>query len=162
MTWMMTCRSKGFHWCKCCPSWVTLHQSLRDLRHTPTALHDESKAMNINDLTIYQAKELISMFGQESAKKPHPFVGEYVILRCYSAGVHAGVLLSQDGDLAVLGDARRLWSWKARGGVALSGLSQYGLDSGKIDTKVPRIAITGVIETIPCSIVARESIDGSK
>jgi hypothetical protein len=122
----------------------------------------QRKTMNIDDLTISQAKELSRMFGGQSTEKPHPFVGEYVILRCCSAGVHAGILVSQQGNEAILSDARRLWSWKAKAGIALSGLSQHGLDSGKVDTRVPRIALTGVIETIPCSMLARESIDGSK
>ncbi len=118
--------------------------------------------MNINDLTISQAKELLGMFGQNATEKRHPFVGEYVILRCYSAGVHAGVLLSQDGDCAILSGARRLWDWETKGGIALSGLSQHGLKSGKVDSMVPKIGLTGVIETIPCSAAARESIDEAR
>ena len=57
------------------------------------------------------------------ASAPHPFVGRYCILRCYAAGVHAGWLVSQTGDQAILRDARRLWSWRAKAGVALSGLA---------------------------------------
>ncbi len=92
---------------------------------------------------------------------PHPMVGQYVILRCYSAGVHAGWLVSQTGDQAILRDTRRLWSWQAKAGVALSGLAVHGLKSGKIDTLLPMIALTGVIETIPCSDVARETISAA-
>ncbi len=119
--------------------------------------------MSIDNLTIDEARQIASMFGQSAAAPaaPHPFVGRYVILRCYSAGVHAGYLVSQTGDQAVLRDARRLWSWCSRGGVALSGLAVHGLASGKIDTLLPEIALTGVIETIPCSDVARESIHGA-
>lgn len=121
--------------------------------------------MNINDLTIGQARELAAMFSstQPTANAAaHPFVGRFVICRCYSAGVHAGILVSQVGDQAVLKDARRLWSWKAKAGVALSGLSQHGLESGKVDTCVPEHALTGVIETIPCSAAAAASIINSK
>lgn len=93
----------------------------------------------------------------------HPFVGRHVICRCYSAGVHAGVLVSQTGDQAVLRDARRLWRWTAASGVALSGLAVHGLSGdrsvSKIDTLLPDIALTGVIETIPTSDIARRSID---
>jgi hypothetical protein len=119
--------------------------------------------MNIDNLTIAQAREIAAMFGatQAPASKPHPFVGRYVILRCYSAGVHAGVLVSQDGDQAVLRDARRLWSWTAKAGVALSGLAMHGLAKGKVDALVPDIALTGVIETIPCSVAARETINAA-
>lgn len=118
--------------------------------------------MNINDLTIGQARELAALLGGHvQASRPHPMVGKYVILRCYSAGVHAGELVSQEGDQAVLRNARRLWSWKARAGIALSGLSQHGLESGKVDTMLPEIALTGVIETIPCSDTAKESINAA-
>jgi hypothetical protein len=120
--------------------------------------------MNINELTIAQAREIAAMFGNATAAPiaPHPFVGRYVLLRCYSAGVHAGVLVSQTGDQAVLRDSRRLWSWTANAGVALSGVAMHGLQSGKIDTLLPEIALTGVIETIPCSAAAEASIHGAK
>lgn len=117
--------------------------------------------MNIDNLTFGELKQIAAMFGQ-TQQQPHPMVGKYVILRCYSAGVHAGELVSQTGDQAVLRNSRRLWSWKAKSGVALSGLSQHGLESGKVDTLLPEIALTGVIETIPCSDAAKESIHGAR
>lgn len=114
---------------------------------------------SLDNLTVAEVRALLATFGGGAAPaQPHPFVGRYVILRCYSAGVHAGYLVSQTGDQAVLRDSRRLWSWKAKAGVALSGLSVHGLDGGKIDTLVSQIALTGVIETIPCTEAARESI----
>lgn len=116
--------------------------------------------IDINELTVGQARQLAEMFGVAKRKtEPHPFVGRYVICRCYSAGVHAGELVSQDGDVAILKNSRRLWQWTANDGVALSGLSRHGLKWGKIDTNVPEIALTGVIETIPCSEKARDSIN---
>jgi len=114
--------------------------------------------MNIEDITIRQAREIASLLVIQTQKQ-HPFSGRYVICRCYSAGVHAGLLVSQEGDSAILKNSRRLWSWVANDGVALSGLSQHGLKSGKLDTLVPEIALTGVIETIPCSQVAECSIN---
>jgi hypothetical protein len=118
----------------------------------------------IDNLTYGDLKQIAALFGGagSSAKQPHPFVGKYVILRCYSAGVHAGELVSQDGDQAVLKNSRRLWNWKAKSGVALSGVAINGLASGcKIDTLVPQIALTGVIETIPCSDHAQETINAA-
>ncbi len=120
--------------------------------------------MNIEDLTVAQCKQIAAMFGALSPQSsPHPFVGRYVICRCYSAGVHAGVLVSQDGDRVVLRDSRRLWLWTAASGVALSGVAQAGINRGKskVDTINPTIALTGVIETIPCTTVAQESIHGA-
>jgi len=37
-----------------------------------------------------------------------PFVGKYCICRCYSAGVHAGVVVTQVGDVVQLAQSRRL------------------------------------------------------
>lgn len=117
--------------------------------------------MNIDNLTFGELKQIANLFGaQTPAQTPaqHPMVGKYVILRCYSAGVHAGVLVSQTGDQAILANSRRLWSWTANQGVALSGLAVHGLKAGKVDTELPEIALTGVIETIPCSKVAEGAI----
>lgn len=88
----------------------------------------------------------------------HPFVGRYVICRCYAAGVHAGVLVSKDGDEAILKESRRLWSWETPKGVALSGVAMHGLAKGcKVDVEVEN-CLNGVIETIPCSAEAEKSI----
>ena len=55
--------------------------------------------MNINELTIGQVKEIVAMFGQATiAPATHPFIGKYAICRCYSAGVHAGEVVSVNGD----------------------------------------------------------------
>ena len=91
----------------------------------------------------------------------HPFVGRYVMCRCYSAGVHTGTLVALDGDKAILANSRRLWFWRAKYGIALSGVAQNGLQSdSKVDTPNPEIALTGVIEVIPCSAEAEASING--
>lgn len=122
--------------------------------------------MNIDDLTYGELKQIAALFGsqQPSQPKSHPFVGKYVICRCYSAGVHAGVLVSQDGDQAILKDSRRLWSWKNNGGIALSGLAVNGIDASqsKIDAELAEIALTGVIETIPVSKKCENSIREAK
>lgn len=90
---------------------------------------------------------------------PHPFVGKYVLCRCYSAGVHTGELVTVNGDTVILRNSRRLWSWKCKQGIALSGIAQFGLERGaKVDTLNPEIALTGVIEIIPMTEAARESI----
>ena len=117
--------------------------------------------MNINDLTIGQAKELAAMFGASvSAPAQHPFVGRYCIVRCTGAGVHAGEVVSVSGDTVILRDSRRLWQWTAKAGVALSGVAQHGIkaSASKIDSANPEIYLIGVCELIPCSAVAKESI----
>jgi hypothetical protein len=95
-------------------------------------------------------------------RKSHPFIGQYVIARCYSAGVHAGTVQSVDGENVILTNSVRLWSWKAVDGIALSGVAQNGIDRSrsKLDTVNPTIYLTGVCELIPCSEKARQSLVG--
>jgi hypothetical protein len=112
--------------------------------------------MNIEDLTFKQIKELLSLLVGETVK-PHPMIGKFCIARCYSAGVHAGYVVSVDKDTAILKDSRRLWSWKGTG-VALSGVANGKLIEGKLDTVNPEIYLTGVIELIPCTTESRDSI----
>lgn len=120
--------------------------------------------IDIDSLTLGQLKQVAALVNSQIAQPqqssaPHPFVGKYVIARCYSAGVHAGTVVSVDGETCVLANSRRLWSWKARDGVALSGVAQNGVQSGcKIDVPNPEIYLTGVCELIPCSDASKESI----
>ena len=120
--------------------------------------------MNIDDLTVGQARQLAAMFAGQStpAAAPHPFVGRYVICRCSAAGVHAGEVVAVSGDTVTLKNSRRLWQWQARGGVALSGVAQNGLAGGKIDTPNPEIWLSGVCEIIPCSAKAQEDIENAR
>lgn len=123
--------------------------------------------MNIDELTLGQIKEIQALaLGIEKSvatEKPHPFVGMYVIARCYAAGVHSGTVLGVDGENCILQDSRRLWSWKAQDGLALSGVAQHGIKSdSKLDSKNPMIYLTGVCELIPCTVIAKESINDKK
>jgi len=119
--------------------------------------------MNIEDLTIKQARELAALFcgtQQMATQCINPVVGKYCIARCYSAGVHAGEVVSVDGESVILKNSRRLWSWKAQDGIALSGVAQTGIKSdSKVDILNPLIYLTGVCELIPCSPSAKVSID---
>jgi hypothetical protein len=119
--------------------------------------------MNIDNLTFGELKQIAALFSgaQATTTAPaNPMIGQYCIARCYSAGVHAGEVVSVDGENVVLKDSRRLWSWKAKDGVALSGVAQTGLTSekSKVDVVNPAIYLTGVCELIPCSTQAKESI----
>ncbi len=120
------------------------------------------------ELSIADIKELIGMNSTPKSRTVFDeFIGLYCICRASAAGVHAGtvksIAINGDGTKAVvLTDARRLWSWKAKAGIALSGVSQNGIvaSESKIDSRVPMHAIDGVCEIIPCSDVAKESING--
>lgn len=119
--------------------------------------------MTIDNLTFGELKQIAAMFVGSAAApaQPNPVVGEYCIARCYSAGVHAGEVVSVDGENVVLKDSRRLWSWQAQDGVALSGVAQHGVKNKecKIDVVNPLIYLTGVCELIPCTRKSKESIN---
>lgn len=115
--------------------------------------------MNINDLTIGQAKELASLFGNSTATIDNKMIGKYVIVRCRDAGVHAGVLESYNGREAVLTESRRLWYWACEKGAFLSGVAMYGLsDESKLGAPLSRIHLTETCEIIECSPAAEESV----
>jgi len=91
-------------------------------------------------------------------------MGEYVIVRTYSAGVHAGVLVRRDGREVELQDSRRLWRWHtADRGISLSDVAVGGINPAKsrICAVVPSIVLTEAIEVIPASAAARASIEAA-
>lgn len=96
---------------------------------------------------------------QENKTVATSLIGEYVIIRTYSAGVWAGFLKEKVKNEVYLTDARRLYYWSNIEGISLSGISLNGLkkESSKICAPVPIVWLEA-IEIIPCSKVARESI----
>ena len=119
--------------------------------------------MDINELTIGQAKELANLFGNKNENKGiQSLVGSHVIVRTYSAGVFYGVLLEKDGSEVVLKDARRLYYWKTNGGISLSEVALNGLHS---DSKVCApidMHWLNAIEIIKCSEEAVLSMNSQK
>lgn len=84
---------------------------------------------------------------------------KYVIIRTYSAGVFAGYLNKKTGQSVILNNARRLWYWD--GAASLSELAMSGVkkpENCKFPIEVPEIELEQVIEVIPCTNVAQESI----
>lgn len=132
------------------------------VHHQPCNSTQMEKQVSIDNLTFGEIKQIVSAFGSAvTVKSAHPMIGEYVIARCYAAGVHAGEVVSVDGENVILKDSRRMWSWKAQDGIALSGVAQHGIQnqSCKIDSQNPSIYLTGVCELIPCTRKAKESIN---
>lgn len=88
---------------------------------------------------------------------------DYVIVRTYSAGVHAGFLKTRNGKEVTLLQARRLWYWD--GAASLSQLAVDGTvkpTSCKFPTELASIDLTEAIEIIPCTEKARLSIKNVK
>lgn len=124
--------------------------------------------IDIETLTLREIRQLQTALSGIGGAAPSPtpsadpWIGRYVLVRTYSAGVHAGVLVSHDGDQMTLSQARRLWGWQAPQGVALSGVAVSGLTSGRtrVDVTLDEHRLVGVIEVMPCSAKAEASIRG--
>ena len=85
-------------------------------------------------------------------------VGNIVLVRTYSAGVHVGRMQARDGREVVLSDARRIWSWV--GANTLSEIAVSGLSRGsRVSEQVPTILVLEAIEIIPVSALAAQRID---
>lgn len=121
--------------------------------------------MNLDELTIGQAKQLANLFNSSKNQDGiNDFlVGEYVIIRTYSAGVWFGKLDKKVGNEVILKDARRMWYWKAKQTISLSGVAKYGIDDdeSKIVEAIESVWLEA-IEIIQCTKIAIESINGAK
>lgn len=86
---------------------------------------------------------------------------DYVIIRTYSAGVHAGYLVKQNGQEVELKNSRRIWYWD--GAASLSQLAMEGVSKPqncKFAMTLPKLVLTQAIEIIPCSKKAQKIIEG--
>ena len=93
--------------------------------------------MDINTLTIGQAKELLALFkSAEGNLVNNPTkatgldsfcIGKTVIIRTYSAGVWCGTLVQKAGNEVILQNARRMWRWWCKKSISLSGVARYGI-----------------------------------
>lgn len=88
-------------------------------------------------------------------------IGEFVVVRTYTAGVHMGTLKEMNGTAVLLEDARRLWRWN--GAFSLNEVSQKGVgETSRISEPVPSILLTQAIEVIPCSTQAKKNLSRSR
>ena len=120
--------------------------------------------MNIDELTIGQVKEIMSLVPSNTTPKlDNGMVGKYVIVRCKDAGVHAGILEKHEGRECVLRNSRRLWYWKPANGKWLNAVATYGLhEDSKLSVVVARIHLTEDCEIIQCTDTAKISIESMK
>jgi hypothetical protein len=91
-------------------------------------------------------------------------IGEFVIVRTRSAGVHCGYIQEFTGHSTclILKEGRRIWRW--RGANTLNEVSLCGIDESysRISEPVPTICLTEAIEVIPCSEEARKNLSRSR
>ena len=114
---------------------------------------------------IEQLKELLSLLGDDpqTPGAASDKIGQYVIVRCRDAGVHAGVLTSATGRACSLTESRRLWYWKpANNATFLSGVAVHGLHSDSKIGEPVDIDLTENCEIIKCTAEAEASIRALK
>ena len=115
--------------------------------------------MNIDDLTIGEAKKLAALLNGGVSEKPeslpNPYIGKRVLVRTYSAGVHIGTLVSAQGMECVLDDALRLWKWEG-GGLSLSVVAENGIKGGRLN-RTSEVYLTNAIEFIPTTDKAEKT-----
>jgi hypothetical protein len=122
--------------------------------------------IDIENMTIKEVREIMALLGN-IAKTPSTTPsrvecdGRPVIVRARDAGVHYGKLVGYEGRTVWLTDSRRLWSWAANSGIALSGVAMTGVNKSKskVDVVVPNITILDACEIIDCSDAAIKSIE---
>lgn len=100
----------------------------------------------------------------DEMKKAERFEGmEYVIVRTYSAGVHAGYMEKKEGKVVTLRKSRRFYYWD--GAATLSQLATEGVTSPencKFPCEVDKIILTESIEIISVTEKAKISINEVK
>lgn len=118
--------------------------------------------MNLDNLTIGDARRLATMFGNSQAAsdfQSHPMVGRRCLVRTYSAGVHVGDVISvTNGTEVHLKNALRLWKWEG-GGLSLSVVATVGIKGGRLN-RTPEVYLTNAIELIPTTAEAEKTYVG--
>jgi hypothetical protein len=85
------------------------------------------------------------------------FVGKFVVVRTYSAGVHVGTLAERNGKEVTLTNARRIWSWK--GANTLNEIANGGVGkNSKVSDPVECIMLSEAIEIIPTTEAAEANL----
>ena len=125
--------------------------------------YTRGKNMDVSDLTIRQAREVVAIFGgklQFPATNLNSFaLGKIVIIRTDTAGVWCGKLEQKAGREVILSNARRMWKWWAERGISLSEVAVHGIkqEQSMICEAVPEVWLES-IEIIPVTEIARQSI----
>lgn len=111
------------------------------------------KTININGVEYVEKSEVENTYYKLEEL-------DYCMVRTYSAGVFAGYIESRNGKEATLKKARRIWYWD--GAASLSQLATDGTskpNNCKFPCEVETVILTEVIEIIPITEKAKESIE---
>lgn len=119
-------------------------------------MEQKNNEIEINGTTYVPKQAVLKMAPQLDGM-------EYCMVRTYSAGVFAGYIESRSGKEAVLRNARRIWYWS--GAASLSQLAMTGTsdpDHCKFPVAVDKVILTEVVEIIPITAEAKQSLDEVK
>jgi len=96
---------------------------------------------------------LAARLAQSESQPASPHIGKKCVIRTYASGVHFGELVSLHGRRVELKNARRLYRWKAIGGISLSEVARNGIHhkASKVCCIVPEHSILDGLEVIPAS-----------
>ena len=117
----------------------------------------KENTVNLDDLTIGEARQLAAMFGGEKKEAVHPATGRFVVVRCYAAGVHIGILQAADGKSVHLTRARRIWKWTG-GALSCSEIAMVGITGGTLSVEVPTVFLLDAVEIIPGTAEAEKCL----
>ena len=116
---------------------------------------DEKLILELLRLALSNNNQENKVQTQEGATS---LIGQYVIIRTYSAGVWAGYLKEKVKNEVYLTEARRMYKWVNVEGISLSGIALNGLSKeSNICAPVPIVWLEA-IEIIPCSEKAKSLI----
>ncbi len=119
--------------------------------------------MNIDDLTIGQARAIASMLGNSPAPaSPAPTARRPVIVRSRDAGVQFGYLEGYEGSTVHLTNARQMWSWTAKAGGTLLDCATVGVKGGKFSSVASAVTVIGACAIIDCSPEAVKTLEDAK
>lgn len=127
-------------------------------------LFNKTREVSVNIEKLKAAFELLKLMdGDEGIGDSEigSLVGNYVIVRTYSAGVWYGLLATKSKNEVILTGARRLWYWQAKKSISLSAVVNYGLkeSESRIAPAVEKVWLEA-IEIIPVTKEAKKSIEG--
>lgn len=92
----------------------------------------------MKELTISELEKMLEEKKEQERMKSlnipdtiNDHVGEYVIIRTYSAGVWFGKLEKKVKNEVILTEARRMYYWHSMESISLSGVALYGIDKNE-------------------------------
>lgn len=88
-------------------------------------------------------------------------VGQYCVVRTYSAGVYCGVVSELAGKIGVVAEARIIRRW--HGALTTLEIATSGIDqNSQLSAPAAQVLLTEIIAVIPCTAKAEKVLRGIK